>query len=102
MDHKNYDILEQMMCKELDMLVKKYTTATTTEMDVNDLKKIDMLYHALKSKATYDAMNEANEYGMDYGQMSGRRGYSSRMSGHYPEPDYYAGSGGYPYPPRRW
>lgn len=97
MGEKKYDILEQMMCKELEMLEKKYTASTAGEMSVEDLKKIDMLYHALKSKATYDAMNEA-DYG--YGQMSGRRGYSNRMSGHYPEQEYY--SGGYPYPPRHW
>ena len=96
MDGMNHDILEQKMCKELKLLEDKYATAAG-EMTVEDLKKIDMLYHALKSKATYDAMKEAGDYGYD-SQMSGRR-YGGWMSGHYEmpyEPDYR-------YPPRnRW
>lgn len=89
------DILEHKMCKELELLEKKYETSAA-ELSIEDLKKMDLLYHTLKSKATYDAMKNANEYGYD--QMSGRNGYSGRMSGHYPPdgPDYY------PYPPRRW
>lgn len=88
------DILEQKMCKEVEILEKKYET-TAGDLDINDLKKLDLLYHTLKSKAGYEkAVYEASEYGYENGQMSGRRGYSGRMSGHYPESEYY--------PPRRW
>ena len=70
-------------------------------MSLDDIKKLDLLYHALKSKATYDAMKEAEEYGYDRNQMSGRM--MPRMSGHYYDDrgysDGYSGS----YPPRpRW
>lgn len=107
---KKHDILEQKMCKELDMLEEKYRTAPG-DMNVQDLDKIDKLYHALKSKATYDAMKEAEEDYQDQDGMSGRRGrdymgrYVSRdngysgypgrepmdaWSGHYPmNPPYY-------------
>lgn len=90
------DIIEQKLCEEIKLIEKKYENKAG-ELDEADVKKLDLLYHALKSKATYDAMKDAEEYGYDPNQMSGRRGYSgynnSRMSGHYPEgPDYYSGN----------
>lgn len=97
MGMNRYDVLEHIMCKEVEMLEKKYEEAKG-EMTIEDLKKLDLLYHTLKSKATYDAMKDAEEYGYEQSQMSGRRGYS-RMSGHWPEgPEYYTGTP--PYPPR--
>lgn len=78
----------------------------------DDLEKIDKLYHALKSKATYEAMKEYDEND-DFEGVSGRRGrdgmgrYISRdmshemsrrdwpnyqrdeWSGHYYPPMYY-------------
>ena len=97
-----HEVLESAMCKELDKLEDKYKGGV--EMSLDDLKKLDLLYHTLKSKATYDAMTEANEYGYE-GGMSGRRGrdsmgrYVSRdmgpgYSGHYPPYD--------PYMPPEW
>ena len=94
-----HDILEKKMCKELELLESKYTDGT--EMTVEDLKKIDMLAHALKSLATYNAMKEAEEYEMD--GYSGRRGrspstgrYVSRDMGRSYDDGY---SGRYMYPP---
>ena len=99
-------------------------------MSIQDLEKIDKLYHALKSKATYEAMKEAEEY--EEGGFSGRRGrspstgrYVSRDSGRSYADGYSQGyseamdqmsrdssmgnSGHYPmgypptnYVPRRW
>ena len=100
---KRYDHLEQAMCKELDKLDKKYQN-DVPEMSVQDVEKIDVLYHALKSAETYYAMKDAEEWedddsrsGRGYGRggdRSYRRGrdsmgrYTSRdmdYSGHYPE-----------------
>lgn len=100
---KRYDNLEQAMCKELDKLDKKYQN-DVPEMSVQDVEKIDVLYHALKSAETYYAMKDADEWdeeesrsGRSYGRggdRSYRRGrdsmgrYTSRdmdYSGHYPE-----------------
>lgn len=109
MEMKKHEILEKMMCKELDMLAEKYEKANG-EMAVQDLEKIDKLYHALKSQATYTAMKEAEGYGYDEDGMSGRRMrnpdtgryvsgrdrmYYDGYSGHYPMP-YPPYNGGWP------
>lgn len=81
MEMKKYEILEQKMCKELETLEEKFRGGA--EMSMQDLEKIDKLYHALKSKATYDAMKEAEEgYGENgfsgYSGMRGRNAYTGR------------------------
>ena len=101
---KHYENLEQAMCRELEMLDQKYA-ANPGEMSTPDVEKADILYHALKSAATYHAMQDADEWdeedsrsGRSYygrgGERSGRRGrdsmgrYTSRdmdYSGRYPE-----------------
>lgn len=104
---KMHKVLEDKMCKELELIEEKYKGGA--EMSEVDLKRVDMLAHALKSLATYKAMKEADEYGYEDG-MSGRRGrnpyngqymsreggsnqsyasgygqgYSDAMSGHFP------------------
>ena len=85
-----YDMLEEKMCKELDMLEDKYRNGM--ELAEADLKRIDCLAHALKSLATYKAMREAEEYG----EMSGRRG-RSMTTGRYISRDMDPG-----YEPRGW
>lgn len=57
---KRYENLEEAMCRELEMLNKKYG-GDTKEMSPQDVEKIDILYHALKSSATYHAMKDAEE-----------------------------------------
>ena len=52
---KEYRNLEEAMCKELEKLDKKYG-GEVEEMSVQDAEKADLLYHALKSAATYSAM----------------------------------------------
>lgn len=123
MDMNKHDILEQRMCRELELVSQKYSQNAGLEMSVQDLEKIDKLYHALKSMATYKAMKDAESYeegewnsGKGSSEARGRgadgryisrdgyadgysRGYSDAMSreggssGHYPMP-YYE--------PRRW
>ena len=104
---KRYENLEEAMCRELEMLDKKYGS-DGQEMSAAEVEKADVLYHALKSAATYHAMKDSEEWEED--EMSGR-GYSGRggssyrrgrdrmgrytsrdmgdMSGHYPMMPYY-------------
>lgn len=113
---KHYENLEEAMCKELEKLDKKYA-GNVPEMAVQDVERADILYHALKSAATYFAMKDAEEMEEEEMEASGegrssrngrggsgrsyaRRGrdsmgrFTSRdmeYSGHYPEwmPPYY-------------
>lgn len=102
---KEYRNLEEAMCKELEKLDKKYG-GEVEEMSVQDAEKADLLYHALKSAATYSAMQESYNMGSgrSYRESSrdesyargrdsmgryssrGMGGYSGEgYSGHYPE-----------------
>ena len=96
---KRYDNLEEAMCKELEMLNKKYAS-DAGEMSVGDVEKADKLYHALKSAATYHAMKDAEEWeDKDASGRSYRRGRDAM--GRYTSMDMRGYSGHYmPYPPR--
>ena len=104
---KHYENLEEAMCKELEKLDKKYAS-DPGEMSVQDAEKADLLYHALKSAATYHAMKDAEGWeDKDASGRSYRRGrdamgrYASRDMGH----EYHDGySGHYPewMPPYRY
>ncbi len=79
---KHYENLEEAMCRELEMLDKKYG-GETKEMSPQDVERADILYHALKSAATYHAMKDAEEWeeddmeGSSEGRMSrGGRSYA--------------------------
>jgi len=110
---KKHEHLEEAMCRELNMLDQKYAN-DPVEMSTADVEKADILFHALKSAATYYAMKDAEDWDEEdsrsgrssYGRggdRSYRRGrdsmgrYVSRdmegYSGHYPEwmPPYYGG-----------
>ena len=78
MEGKKFEILEKKMCKELQNLEDKY--ANGAEMSEGELRKADMLVHALKSLATYRAMVEADE--PEEEGFSGRRGRSP-VTGRY-------------------
>lgn len=91
MEDKMHKILEQKMCHELELLEQKYTN-NQGELSAADVEKIDKLYHALKSMATYNAMKEAEEY--EEGGMSGRRGRSP-MTGRYVSRDGGSYADGY-------
>ena len=74
---EHYKNLEKAMCKELEKLDKKYTAEV--EMSPTDAERADMLYHALKSAATYHAMKDAEEE--DWGEGEEESGRSYRMGG---------------------
>lgn len=102
---RRYMNLESKLCRELEMLEEKYRNGH--EMSEGDLRKIDLLAHAMKCLATFVAMRESdyqeeqyidasrmgnNSY-MNNSYMNYNRGmdgrYTSRdmdpnMSGHYP------------------
>ena len=75
---KRYENLQKAMCDELEKLDKKYA-GDVAEMSVQDAEKADLLYHALKSAATWHAMKDAEEWGEDGMEGSGRRGTDGRM-----------------------
>ncbi len=98
---KRYENLEDAMCRELESLDKKY--AGEAELSAQDVEKIDKLYHALKSAATYHAMKDAEWEDKDASGRSYRRGrdamgrYVSRDMG-YSGYDGRGESYGRPYP----
>lgn len=85
-----FEALEKEMCKELETIEQKMKSGT--EMSETDLKRVDMLTHAMKSLATYKAMKESEEYGPGTGSSRSyaegySNGYSAGMQqsgGHYP------------------
>ena len=102
----HYENLEKAMCKELDKLDKKYMN-DVPEMSVQDVERADVLYHALKSAATYHAMKDTDEWeedgmedsrsGRGYGR-SGDRSYRRGLDnmGRYTSRDMDGYSGRYP------
>ena len=92
---KHYDNLEEALCRELEKLDKKYG-GEDADMTVQDVERADVLYHALKSAATYHAMKDAEGWEeKDASGRSYRRGrdsmgrYVSREMG--PGRSYYDG-----------
>ena len=84
-----YEVVEKHLCKEIDQLAEQIQKNGT--MSVQDLEKLDKMFHLKKSMLTAKAMEEAEEYSGDYypnqNGNSGYRGhgangrYVSRMSG---------------------
>jgi hypothetical protein len=75
-------IIEQHICKEIIQIAENIKK--TNSMSIQDLEKLDKLYHAWKSKLTAEAMIEAeesldNEVINDENQ-NGISGYRSRLS----------------------
>lgn len=86
-----FEHLENAMCDELDKLNEKYQNGQ--EISSGDLQKADLIFHALKSAATYEAMKGESMDGGSYargrsrttGRYMSRDGGSYRMSGgNYP------------------
>lgn len=111
---KRLEDLHKAMCNELEKLDKKFRNEAN-EMTVQDLERVDKLYHALKSAETYYAMVESEseeDDGMsgEGGSMRGGRGnsyarYRSPRTGRYVSrdggwsgryPGEYGYSGHYP------
>ena len=85
-----FEHLENAMCEELDKLDEKYQSGQ--EISAGDLQKADLIFHALKSAATYSAMKgESGAY--DGGSYARGR---SRTTGRYISRDGSMRSGAYP------
>ena len=82
-----YKYLEAKMCKELEILEEKYRTGM--DMNEGDLRRIDLLVHALKSMATYKAMKEAEEM-QNGGQYMSQNMNNSYMNNSYMNGNSYA------------
>lgn len=96
--------LEHKLCKELDLLEEKYKG--NVELTETDLKRMDLIYHTLKSMVCYEKEKYPEEFYQDNPQMDmsgrrmGMRGYSYDMgAGGYAEPVRYYGR--YMYQPER-
>ena len=104
---KRYMMLEKSLCRELELLEEKYRNGQ--EMSEGDIRRIDLLTHAMKSLTTYTSMKQAEGYGYEnnssynsynnhpsmnasymnnsYDMRNGMmrsRDMGSDMSGHYP------------------
>ena len=76
------------LTREMEMLEEKYMNGKTS-MNPQDLEHIDKMAHALKSLATYKAMEGNSEYsGYGSGEGSYARG-RSRTTGRYISRDSY-------------
>lgn len=88
----------EALTKEMEMLEEKYASGKVS-MNPQDLEHIDKISHALKSLATYKAMEGSSEYGgsgygSGYGSRygSGEGSYArgrSRNTGRYISRDSY-------------
>jgi len=74
---KRYEHLDEALCKELDKLDKKY--AGNTDMSMQDLEMIRLLYSAVLKSQTIEAMDEEREWDDEDKEGSGRRGNDGRM-----------------------
>lgn len=72
-----FEAICEAICKEMEKLEEKYDKGT--QLSSADLEDIDKMAHALKSLATYKAMEGNSEYGREGSYARGR----SRMTGRY-------------------
>ena len=86
-----FDGLCDALQREMEMLDKKYAIGNV-QINTNDLDNIDKIAHALKSLATYDAMQGSSEYDGGSWNNSYARG-RSRTTGRYISRD--GGNSGY-------
>jgi len=88
--------------REMEMLDEKY--ANGNQMNSQDLEHIDKIAHALKSIATYEAMQGSSEYGDSYARGRSRTTgrYMSRDGGSYAYDPYRTVPEGYERSERRY
>ena len=73
-----FENIEGVLCDELHALDEKYKNGA--DLTSGDLQKADILFHALKSAATYKAMKEETDDGMSERSYARAR---SRTTGRY-------------------
>lgn len=80
-----FENIENVLCAELEEMDERYKDGH--EINSGDLAKADLIFHALKSAATYKAMKESSyddgmserSYARGRNKMNGR--YMSRTGG---------------------
>ena len=118
-EHEAFELIKKQLCKEVIQIAEQIQKNNT--MSMQDLDKLDKLFHTKKDMLSTKAMEEAEEYSMS--EMSdngnGNSGYRGRAAnGRFVSRDSYAegynrgyseamdgNSGHYPmmpYGPRRW
>ena len=72
---EKYEVIMNKLCTEIDAIGRKLESGG--DLNDNELNRLDKFAHALKSLATYKAMEDAEEYN----GMSGRMGRSYTHGG---------------------
>lgn len=107
--YRKHELLEAKLCKELDLIEEKYRNGA--EMGEGDLRRVDLLAHALKCLAGYAEKKEAEEmrhpdgYQQSYGYMNPQmsQGMNPRFMSHDGYQNTSANGGYVVYPTdRRW
>lgn len=75
-----FDNIENVLCAELEEMDERYKDGH--EINSGDLAKADLIFHALKSAATYKAMKEGGYPDDGTSERSYARG-RSRTTGRY-------------------
>ena len=125
-EYEAFEVIKKQLCKEVIQIAEQIQKNNT--MSMQDLEKLDKLFHTKKDMLTTKAMEEAEEYSMS--EMSGNGSYANQngngnsgyrgraANGRFVSRDSYAegynrgyseamdgNSGHYPmmpYGPRRW
>ena len=77
-NHEMFEIVEKQVCKEICQIAEQIQK--TQSMTVQDLEKLDKLYHLKKDMLTAAAMEEAEEYSDGMSSEGGNSGYRGRAA----------------------
>lgn len=86
MDMSCHEFFEEKMLHELELLKTKYMQNPSQDLSMQDIEKLDKIYHELKCQETYCAMKEAKNYGEESfsNNQNGNSEYRGRaMNGRY-------------------
>ena len=86
MDMSCHEFFEAKMLHELELLKTKYMQNPNQELSMQDIEKLEKIYHELKCQATYCAMKEAKTYeeSDSYTNQNGNSEYRGRgMNGRF-------------------
>jgi len=69
-----FEGIYEIIHREMDNLDEKYASGNVT-LTPQDLEHIDLMAHALKSLATYEAMKTGGDCGGSYAKLRSRQRY---------------------------
>lgn len=76
-EYEAFEIVKKQLCREVIQIAEQIQK--TNSMSVQDLDKLDKLFHVKKDMLTTKAMEEAEEYSMS--EMSGNGSYANQNGG---------------------